>query len=164
MPTLPSINLFNSVRDHEGTAPGQSNLQAPSGTPSLLPRRDLLYMHASPGAERLEFSNIPLSMLDHTLDNLDLRTPRLSPNCEATPLLLQTIHSPTWPQLTEPSTAIVVRKPSPTPVKVQLDNLPWFEFRVLFHTFLEGQGSMASYLKKILLFFLILAQLIFTIP
>lgn len=150
VPTPPSICYFTSVGDHDTTAPGQSTPQVSPGTPSLLSPTNLLYMHASPAIEHLEFSYIPLDMLD-------LRTPRLSPNCDVAPWLLQTIHSPPRSQPAEPSTAVVVLTPSPTPFMVQLDNLPWFKFRVLFCTFLKAQGSMGPYLNKNTSFFLTLA-------
>jgi ankyrin repeat protein len=63
-------------------------------------------------------------MLDHALDMFDLRTPRLSPNRDVAPWLL------------------------PTPFKLQLDNLPWFIFQVLYSTFLKTQESMGPYLNK----------------
>jgi ankyrin repeat protein len=72
----------------------------------------------------LGFPDIPLGMLDHALDMFDLRTPRLSPNRDVAPWLL------------------------PTPFKLQLDNLPWFIFQVLYSTFLKTQESMGPYLNK----------------
>jgi hypothetical protein len=70
-------------------------------------------------------------------------------------------------QPAEPLSAVIVRTPSPTPsmtssfplqlqasdelqlykwkaqpTLLKLDNLPWFEFQVQFHAFLEAQGSM----------------------
>jgi len=141
VPTPRSICYFTSVGDHDTTVPGQSTLQAPPGTPSLLSPTNLLHMHASPAIEHLEFSYNPPDMLD-------LRTPRLSPNGDVAPWLLQTIHSPPRSQPAEPSTAVVVRTPALTPFKVQLDNLPWFKFRVLFCTFLKAQGSIGPYLNK----------------
>ena len=141
VPTPLSICYFTSVRDHNTMAPGQSTLQAPPGTPSLLLPTNLLYMHASPAIEHQEFSYIPLDMPN-------LRTPRLSPNCDVAPWLLQTIHSPLRSQPAEPSTAVAVQTPSLTPFMGQLDNLPWFKFRVLFYAFLKAQGSIRPYLNK----------------
>ena len=143
-PTSPSICYFTSVGDYDATTPVQSTPPAPPETPSSLSPTNLLYMHTKPAIEHLEFSDIPLDMLDLTLDMFDLRTPRLSPNCDDAPWLLQTIHCPPRPQPTELSTAVVVRTSPPTPFKLQLDNLPWFKFRVLFCTFLKAQGSKDS--------------------
>ena len=141
VPTSPSICYFTLVEDHDTTAPGQSTPQAPPGMQSLLSPTDLPYMHDSSAMEHLEFSYVPLDMLD-------LGTPRLSPNCDVAPWLLQTIHSPPMSQPAEPSTAVIARTPSPAPFMVQLDNLPWFKFWVLFCTFLKAQGSMGPYLNK----------------
>lgn len=152
VPTPPRVGYFTSVGGHDITAPGQSTPRARLGTPSLLSSTNPLYMHANPAIEHLGFSDIPLGMLDLTLDMFDLRTPRLSPNRDVAPWLL---HPPPRSQPTEPSTAVVVRTPSPTPFMVQLDNLPWFKFRVLFCTSLKAQGSMGSYLNKNTSFFLI---------
>lgn len=43
---------------------------------------------------------------------------------------------------------VVVQTPSPVRYVVHLDNLPWFEFQVLFYTFLKKKRSMGSYLNK----------------
>lgn len=133
MPTPPSISYFTSVGDHDTTTLGQCIPQAPWGTPSVLSPTNLLYMHASPAIEHLEFSYNPLDMID-------FKTPRLSPNCDVAPWLPQTSHFPRSPQPADPSTAAVVRTPSPTPFIMQLDNLPWFKFQVLFCTFLKEEG------------------------
>ena len=140
VPTPSSFSYFTSIGDHDTTTQGQCMPQAPWGTPSLLSPTNLLYMHASPAIEHLEFSYNPLDMLD-------FKTPKLSPNCDVAPWLTQTFHFPCSPQPADPATAVVIRTPSPTPFIVQLDNLPWFKFQVLFCTFLKEEGSMRPYLK-----------------
>jgi hypothetical protein len=82
---------------------------------------------------------------DHntTTSGITLRA-RSPPSSDFASGLVQTTYFPVGSQLLEASTVVRVRESSSTPSVVHIDNIPWFKFLELVHTFMKQQRSMGS--------------------
>lgn len=132
------ISCLDLEQDHDTTTSGKSPSQASHGKSFLLSSTDFACTRTSPTTKYLEANNANSSVPPGTLS---ARPPSIS---EFASGLAQTTYFPVGSQFLETSTAVGVRKLSSTPSAVHIDNIPWFKFLELVHTFMKQPRSMNS--------------------